>query len=339
MNSSTDVKTAATWARILPFLRPIQALIEDPEISDIMVNGDRAVFIEKYGQLALVAGVTIHEKFLQVAARNIARALGADINEENPILDARLPDGSRVAIVLSPISVAGTTLAIRKFQNKRYNAEELVRVGTLSGDVLAILQEAIRNRQNILISGGTGTGKTTLVNALAASIPDDQRIIVIEDTSEIQIAAPNLVRLEARVEQPDMPSVKIRQLLIAALRLRPDRIVLGEVRGAEAFDLLQAMNTGHEGTISTIHANSAAKSLTRFAACVSMAGIDLPHHRVRADIGEALRLLVHLERRHGQRVVTEVFRIDGYDAQKDRYDLEVLYGDPHGGAGVAGRTE
>src|SRR2546428_13828432 len=154
MNSTVEEKSAAAWARILPFLMPIEPLIHDPEISDIMVNGDRAVFVEKYGQLALVAGVTIHEKFLQVAARNIARALGAEISEENPILDSRLPDGSRVAIILSPVSVAGTTLTIRKFQNKRYNAEELVRVGTLSSELLGVLQQAVRNRQNLLTAGG-----------------------------------------------------------------------------------------------------------------------------------------------------------------------------------------
>src|SRR5438093_3565133 len=207
----------AAWARILPFLRPIEPLIQDPEISDIMVNGDRAVFVEKYGQLALVAGITINEKYLQVAARNIARALGADINEENPILDSRLPDGSRVAIVLAPVSVAGTTLTIRKFQNKRFNGEELVRVGALSRELLDVLKQAVQNRQNILISGGTGTGKTTLLNALAAFIPDDERVIVIEDTSEIHIEKPNLVRLEARIEQPDLSPVTIRQLLRATL--------------------------------------------------------------------------------------------------------------------------
>jgi pilus assembly protein CpaF len=275
-----------------------------------------------------VAGVTIHEKFLQVAARNIARALGGDINEENPILDSRLPDGSRVAIILSPVSVAGTTLTIRKFQNRRYNAEELVRVGTLSGDVLAVLQQAVHNKQNILISGGTGTGKTTLLNALAGSIPDDERIIVIEDTSEIQIAAPNLVRLEARAGQPDLRPVTIRQLLTEALRLRPDRILLGEVRGPEAFDLLQTMSTGHEGTLATIHANSAAHSLTRFATCILMSAIEIPHRTVRANIGEVLDVLVHLERRRGQRLVTEVLRLKGYDPADDVFDLETIYTNP-----------
>jgi pilus assembly protein CpaF len=321
MNGRSLGESVDAWGRILPFLRPIEPLIHDPEISDIMVNGERAVFVEKYGQLALVAGVTVAEKYLQVAARNIARALGADINEENPILDARLPDGSRVAIVLSPVSVSGTTLTIRKFQTKRYNAEELVRVGTLSHELLHLLREAIRNRQNLLISGGTGTGKTTLLNVLAAFIPDDERVVVIEDTSEIQIHTPNLVRLEARTGQPGLPAVTIRDLLRATLRLRPDRILLGEVRGPEAFDLLQAMNTGHSGTLSTIHANSAAETLTRIATCVAMSGVELPHRTVCANIGEALRLLVHVERRRGRRVVTEILRVKRYDATSDHYTL------------------
>src|SRR2546426_1667837 len=273
MSTPTVGTAEAAWGRIIPFLRPIEPLIRDPEISDILVNGDRAVFFEKNGRLEPLAGVTLREQSLQAAARNIARALGAEISEENPILDSRLPDGSRVAIILSPVSVAGTTLTIRKFQNKRYNAEELVRVGTLSSDLLIVLRQAVRNRQNVLISGGTGTGKSTLLNALAAFIPDGERVVVIEDTSEIQIEKANLVRLEARIEQPDLSPVTIRNLLRATLRLRPDRILLGEVRGPEAFDLLQAMNTGHQGTLSTIHANSGAETLTRLATCVVMSGV------------------------------------------------------------------
>lgn len=318
----------SAWKRIIPFLRPIEALLRDPEISDIMINGERGVFFERDGQMAQVSGVTLREQSLQVAARNIARALGDEISEEKPILDSRLPDGSRVAIVLAPVSVGGTTLTIRKFQNKRYNAEELVRIGTLPGEVLKELAAAVRSRQNILISGGTGTGKTTLLNALAAFIPDDERLVVIEDTSEIQVEKLNLVCLEARRLQPDVPAVTIRDLLRATLRMRPDRILLGEVRGGEAFDLLQALNTGHSGTLSTIHANSARQTLTRFATCVMMSGIELPHRAVRSNIGDALNLLVHIERRQGKRSVTEVLRIQGYDSAEDRYELQTVYAKP-----------
>jgi len=315
----------AVWARIIPFLRPIEPLIRDPEISDILVNGDRAVFFEKHGRLEQFPGVILREQALRVAARNIARALGDEISEESPILDSRLPDGSRVAIVLSCISMAGTTIAIRKFQNKRYNVEELVRVGTLPAHVLELLAAAIEKRWNILIAGGTGSGKTTLLIALAALIPEEERLIVIEDTSEIQVAKPNVVRLEARREQPNLPAVTIRDLLRAALRLRPDRILLGEVRGGEAFDLLQALNTGHSGTLSTTHADSASETLTRFATCVMMAGIELPYHVVRAQIGEGLDLVVHLERRPGKRQVTEALRVHGYNAAENRFELERVY--------------
>jgi pilus assembly protein CpaF len=320
-----DEMAEAAWGRILPFLRPIEALIQNPDISDILINGERAVFFEKDGRMEHAYGMTIPERSLQVAARNIARALGDEVSEEKPVVDSRLPDGSRVAIVLSPVSVGGTALAIRKFHNKRYNAGELVRLGTLTTETLAELQNAVLTRQNILISGGTGSGKTTLLNVLAAFIPDEERVIVIEDTSEIQIAKPSLVRFEERKAQPDLPAVTIRELLRASLRMRPDRILLGEVRGGEAFDLLQALNTGHSGTLSTIHANSASQSLSRLTTCVLMSGVELPHKAVRSQIGDGLHLLVHLERRQGKRQVTEVVRLKGYDPGEDRYELETVY--------------
>jgi pilus assembly protein CpaF len=269
--------------------------------------------------------VTIPEKSLQVAVRNIARILGDDIGEEKPLLDARLPDGSRVAAVFPPCSVTGTILSIRKFHSKLYTAEELVRIGSAAPQALAVLRQAIEDRQNLLISGGTGTGKTTLLNALSASIAPDERVVVIEDTAEIQLEQRNLVRLEARREQPGLPAVTIRDLLRATLRLRPDRIVLGEVRGGEAFDLLQALNTGHSGTFSTIHANSAKEAISRFTTCILMSGVDLPYRAVRSNIAEAVNLLVHIDRRNGRRSVTEILRIERYDATDDRYDLKTLY--------------
>lgn len=319
-----------SWEVIIPFLRPIETFLRDPEVSDILVNASGQVFVEKYGQLRPIAGITLGEKSLQVAVRNIARTLGDEVSEEMPLLDSRLPDGSRVAAIFPPCSVGGTILAIRKFQTKRFSAEELVRLGTLTAASLAELQTAVRQRQNILISGGTGTGKTTFLNALAASVAEEERVIVIEDTSEIEIEKPNLVRLEARKGQPNLPAVTIRDLLRATLRLRPDRILLGEVRGGEAFDLLQALNTGHSGTLSTIHANSAAQSLTRFTTCVMMSGVELPHKVVRRNIADALNILVQVSRQRGKRRVTEILAIRGYDADQDRFDLETLYQCPEG---------
>jgi len=314
-----------SWDVIIPFLRPIEFLIRDPDISEIMVNGTSQVFIERHGDLRPVPDVAISEKSLQVAVRNIARVLGDEVSDEKPILDSRLPDGSRVAAVFPPCSVTGTILSIRKFHSKRYTPDELVRIGTLTSGPLKDIRDAIVNRQNILISGGAGTGKTTLLNALASFIPDCERIIVIEDTSELQLQMPNLVRLEARREQPGLPAVTIRDLLRATLRLRPDRILLGEVRGGEAFDLLQALNTGHAGSLCTIHANSAELALSRFTSCVLMSGIELPYAAIRANIADALDLIVHIERRHGRRFVAEVLRIRRYLPSEDRYEFEPLF--------------
>ncbi len=309
---------------ILPFLRPIEGLIKDPEVSEIMVNGPARVFIERNGRLEEVPGVTIPEKSLQVAVRNIARALGDEVSEEKPLLDSRLPDGSRVAAVIPPCSVGGTTLTIRKFHSRFFSGEELVRSGTLSQTLLDCFRDAVAGRRNILISGGTSSGKTTLLTALAAFISDNDRVILIEDTSEVQIAKPNLVRFEARREQSDLPAVTIRDLLRATLRHRPDRIILGEVRGGEAFDLLQALNTGHSGTISTIHANSAQQALSRFTSCILQSGIELPYQAIRANIGDAVHLLIHLERRSGKRVVAEALRLERFDPQSDRYVTEAM---------------
>ena len=290
---------SAGFEIILPFLRPIAPFLQDPDVSEIMVNAGGRVFVEHHGLVQEATGVHLAEKSLQVAVRNIARTLGDDVSEEQPILDARLPDGSRVAAVIPPCSLGGTTLTIRKFQSRFFTAEELVRIGTLTEDVLGQVRNAIDKRQNILISGGTSTGKTTLLNALAAFIPASDRIVIIEDTAELQVDKPNVVRFEARRAQRDLPAVTIRDLLKATLRHRPDRIIVGEVRGGEAYDLLQALNTGHAGTLSTIHANSASQALARLASCVLQAGVELPYVAIRQQIGDAISLLLQLDRRQG----------------------------------------
>jgi pilus assembly protein CpaF len=289
-----------------------------------MVNGGSQIFIEKRGRLTQVPGITISEQALNAAVRNIARRLGDDVSEEKPILDSRLPDGSRVAAVLPPCSIDGITLTIRKFNTRHFTMADLVENGTLTETTALFFRDKIINRQNILISGGTGSGKTTLLNILADSIPDDERILLIEDTAELNIRKSNLVRFETRREQPGMPAVTVRDLLKAALRHRPDRIIVGEVRGGEAFDLLQALNTGHAGSLCTLHANSARQAVTRFADCVLQSGIELPHRAIMANIGSAVDLLVHIGRVKGQRTVSEIVAVQGFDSEKNECKLESL---------------
>lgn len=324
MTTTTAAKITG-FELILPFLRPIQHLILDPEISEIMVNGPEHVFIERAGHIEEVHGLTLGAKFLEVAVRNIARRLGDDISEEKPVLDSRLPDGSRVAAVVPPCSLQGVTLTIRKFNAKHFGIADLIRIGTITEALAGILKTAIVNRKNILISGGTGTGKTTLLNILAAFIPENERVLIIEDTAEIQIHASNLVRFEARVAQNGLPAVTIRELLKASLRHRPDRILLGEIRGAEAFDLLQLLNTGHSGTLSTVHANSASQAINRFTSCVLQSNVELPFRAIKNNIADSLNLLIHVERRPGTRFVSEVLEITGYNPDTDRYDLKQVF--------------
>lgn len=314
--------------RILPFLRPIEDLLCDPAITEVMVNeGGRRVFVERDGTIEAVADRKLETRNLTVAIKNIARACGDEISDAQPLLDARLEDGSRVAAMFPPCAVSGPVLTIRKF-TRRYSLDDLVAVGSVAAETAAELKRAIATEQNILISGGTGTGKTTLLNALAAHIPDQDRIVLIEETAEIHLEKPNVLRLEARRAQAalgqeaPLPPVTIADLLRAALRHRPDRILVGEVRGGEAFDLLQALNTGHLGSLSTIHANSAEQAFTRLAHCVLTANVGLPHRSTREAIALAIHLIVHIARVGGHRRVTEVAAVRGYDAQSDRFLLE-----------------
>jgi len=310
---------------ILPFLKPIEHLLLDESISEVMVNGPDRVFIEKAGFIEPVQGLSLGEKSLMVAVKNIARRLGDDISESKPILDSRLPDGSRVAAVIPPCSVNGVTLTIRKFNTRHFGVEDLVQTGTLERWLANQLEGYVLARKNILICGSTGSGKTSLVNVLGKFIPADERIVLIEDTSEIHMCQDNLVRFEARQPQNGLPAITIRELLKASLRHRPDRIILGEIRGSEAFDLLQLLNTGHSGSLSTVHATSAKQGLARFTSCVLQSGVDLPYRAIKTNVGDSVNVVVHLERRPGRRFVSEVVEIHGYDPDRDEYDYGFIF--------------
>jgi pilus assembly protein CpaF len=302
---------------ILPFLKPLEYLILDDSISEVMVNGPNHVFIEKDGFIEEIPGLSLSEKSLMIAVKNIARRLGDDISEAKPILDSRLPDGSRVAAVIPPCSLGGVTLTIRKFNAKNVDLDDLVETGTLERWLANQLEDYVLARKSILISGGTGCGKTTLLSLLGRFMPSDERILLIEDTSEIHLTHHNLVRFEARQPHNGLPAVTIRDLLKASLRHRPDRIILGEIRGGEAFDLLQLLNTGHSGSLSTVHAASAKQSLARLASCVLQSGVELNYKSLKTNLGHSVNVVVQLERRPGRRYVSEVVEIHDYDPDRD----------------------
>jgi pilus assembly protein CpaF len=309
---------------ILPHLgQELAELILDRSISEIMVNSNGKAFIERAGVMVLVDGVVIDEYKRQAAIRSIARVLGQDVSEDRPLLDSRLEDGSRIAAAIPPASVGGSVLTIRKFPALHFTVDDLVERQMLTESQADVLRVAVQARKNILISGGTSAGKTSVLNALTQLIPKDQRIVVIEDTAEIFIDAPNVVRFEARRALNGTPAITIGELLRATLRHRPDRILVGEVRGPEAWDLLQALTSGHSGSVSTIHANSARLAGVRLLHCVQSAGQNIPAEAICASIADAVNLLVHIERTAaGHRYIKEILRVLGYDSATNTYKLE-----------------
>ena len=290
---------------------PIETLLADDTVTEIMVNGPRDVWIERKGRLYETSVRFTDEAHLRRIITRIAGQVGRRVDESSPMLDARLPDGSRVNAVLPPLSLTGSLLTIRKFGRERYGLAEMVRLGTLTQDAVDLLDVGLRAGLNILVSGGTGSGKTTLLNAMSGAIDESERIVTIEDAAELRLRQRHVLRLEARPPNIEGEGlVEIRDLVRNALRMRPDRIIVGEVRGAEALDMLQAMNTGHDGSLSTVHANSSRDALSRIETMVLMAGYDLPIRAIRQQVASALDLVVHLERlADGTRRVTEVTEI------------------------------
>jgi pilus assembly protein CpaF len=307
---------------LLPAIRPIQPFLEDGEISEIMINPGNRVFIERNGTMYEVTDQVDFTRFdLTFAALTIARLVGENIDETRPLLDARLPDGSRIAIAVPPVSVDGATMTIRKFRSRRFTLDELVSAESVPPDLADFLSAAVRNRRTILISGGTGSGKTTLLNALIDHIDPSERLGVIEDTPELQISRPNVFRFQSRREQKGIEEISIRQLVKAALRHRPDRILIGEVRGAEAWDLLQALNTGHPGSICTIHAESPRKALSRLASLTLQADTEMPYRAIQTEISELVSMVLQIGRDHyGKRRVVEIFEVESFDADRGSFE-------------------
>ena len=278
-------------------LGPLEELLADPQVEEVMVNGHERVYVERAGQIERTPVAYPSEQALRDAIERILAPLGRRVDELSPMVDARLEDGSRVNVVVPPLAVDGPSLSIRRFGAARPGPDELVGLGTLTPELRDQLQAAVAARRSILVSGGTGSGKTTLLNALSAFIENDERVITIEDAAELRLRQPHVVRLESRPANVEGRGlVEIRDLLRNALRMRPDRIVIGEVRGAEALDLLTALNTGHDGALSTVHANSPEDALRRIETLALMADVGLPHDAIREQLGRGLDLVVHLAR-------------------------------------------
>ena len=296
-------------------LGPLEVLLSDPNISDILVNSSKLVFIEREGKLEETSVVFRDDKHLMQIIERIVSAVGRRIDESSPMVDARLQDGSRVNVVIPPLALDGPAMSIRRFRTDRLAADDLVARESLTAPMLEFLRGAVAARLNIIVSGGTGAGKTTLLNILSSFIANDERVVTIEDAAELMLRQRHVVRLETKVANIEgKGAVRQRQLVINALRMRPDRIVVGEVRGEEALDMLQAMNTGHDGSLTTIHANSPRDGLYRLDTMIAMANLNIPDRAVRQQIASAVNLIIQVNRiADGTRKVTSIAEITGME--------------------------
>ncbi len=314
-------------------LGPLEELLADPAVEEVMVNGHDRIYVERAGRIERTEVSFPSEQSLRDAIERILTPLGRRVDELSPMVDARLDDGSRVHVVIPPLAVDGPSMSIRRFSAVRPGPRQLVDLGTITSELHDELAAAVGARRSILVSGGTGSGKTTLLNALSAFIDQDERVITIEDAAELRLRQPHVVRLESRPANVEgRGRITIRDLLRGALRMRPDRIVIGEVRGGEALDLLMALNTGHEGALSTVHANSPEDALRRIETLALMAGVGLPHEAIREQLGRGLDLVIHLTRLSdgSRRVVevAEVVRTAGSVGVRELYRLGTEEGRP-----------
>ena len=294
---------------------PIQPLLDQDDISEVMVNGPSQVYIEQKGQLTLTDVKFIDNDHVLRIIERIVAPLGRRIDESSPMVDARLPDGSRVNAIMPPLALGGPTITIRKFKKDSLKVDDLIRFGSMTPEFAQFLKAAVHSGLNIIISGGTGSGKTTLLNVLSSFIPEDERILTIEDAAELQLQQPHVVRLESRPANIEGKGrIGIRELVVNSLRMRPDRIVVGECRGGETLDMLQAMNTGHDGSLTTVHSNGARDTLSRLETLVLMAGMELPLRAIRQQIASAIDLVVHQDRlRDGSRKVVQCSEVLGME--------------------------
>jgi len=322
LNREENSLTAADRSRITTEIcdeilghGPLEPLLRDPDISEIMVNGPDRIYVERFGRISAVEAAFMDEDHLRRIIDKMVARVGRRIDEGSPMVDARLPDGSRINAVLPPIAIDGAALTIRKFATDPYSIEDLISFGTLTQPVADFLSACVRGRLDVLISGGTGTGKTTTLNVLSRFLPADERIVTIEDAAELQLHQDHVLRLESRPPNIEgRGQVTVRDLVRNSLRMRPDRIVIGEVRDGAALDMLQAMNTGHDGSMTTVHANSPRDSLARIETMVLMAGMDLPVRAIREQIAAAIDVIIHQTRlKDGSRRVTHITEVVGLE--------------------------
>jgi pilus assembly protein CpaF len=317
LSSQERQMLAQDIARDVMGLGPIEQFLNDPTVSEIMVNGSDNIYVERAGVVERTEVRFISEDHLRRVVERIVSRVGRRIDESSPMVDARLSDGSRINVIVPPLSLDGSILTVRKFAKDPFKVSDLIEMGTMTNDVATLLAATVEGGMNVLVSGGTGTGKTTLLNVLSSFIPRAERIVTIEDAVELQLHQDHVVRLEARPPNTEgQGQITIRDLVRNALRMRPDRIIIGEVRGAEALDMLQAMNTGHDGSLSTVHANAPRDALARLETMVLMAGFDLPTRAIREQVASALDLIVQIERGHdGFRYISHITEVVGMEGE------------------------